>query len=80
MVDDWNSQELVTETETETEDEIDEEEEKSQTMQESEGIPESLDGQQNQIIHDENKNSIDKQEDSIPPDQQQPIRVLSSND
>lgn len=80
MVDDWNSQELVTETETETEDEIDEEEEKSQTMQEFEGIPENLDVQQNQIIHDENKNSIDKQEDSIPPDQQQPIRVLTSND
>ena len=79
MVDDWNSQELVTETETETEDEIDEEEEKSQTMQESEVIPENPNVQQNQIIQDETSHSMDKQEDSIPPDQAQPIQVLSSN-
>ena len=79
MVDDWNSQELVTETETETEEEIDEEEEKSQTMQESEVIPENPDVQQNQIIQDETSHSMDKQEDSIPPDQAQPIQVLSSN-
>ena len=48
-------------------------------MKESEVIPENPDVQQNQIIQDETSHSMDKQEDSIPPDQAQPIQVLSSN-
>ena len=79
--DDWNSEQIEQTEQTEQieQTELADEEEKSQTMQESEVIPENPNVQQKQIIQDETSHSMDKQEDSIPPDQAQPIQVLSSS-
>lgn len=70
--DDWNSQEMV------KEDEITQhEEEPSQSSESSNDIPVNQDVQQDQINHIENTTTNGLEEDSIPPDQEQPIRELS---